>query len=290
MLNEHIQLLKEAMITEFYRLYEAYSEDDIYACALVFDSYLTLDYLAVSTERSLFSETDEDCQYLAQSDRWMVGKWRYHSRHAHCQLTPLRPIFADYLKQTHIFGQPLQNDDLKAAKNNLDIFLDAFAQAKTALIESYGLNIDSTLFFISIPNQPKVEILSAQQLNHSSTLLSDFLSHKNYQPELKPLNDAAAKIKLGRSDKDLLTDLAQIILIEPYDYLEVAREAYLLTLEANFIDTNVYVQKLILTIASMDTQADGSCALVREEILSQIAKIQAPHPSALTSPAQSLFS
>ena len=274
MINEHIRLLKEALITEFYRLYEQHVEHEIYACALVFSPYLLIEHLAISTERSLFSDSDEDIQYLAEADRWHVEKWRYHSRHQDCALNSIKFIFANYFKQTHMFGNPLLEDNNGEYKNNLDIFLDAFQQAKEALTELYGLDIDNVLFFISIPNQPKVEILSAQRLNSSSEQLTAFLKDKAPQRSLVQTNLPSAKIRLGQSDRDILIDLAQIMMADPYNYLEVAREAYLLTLESSYADTNPYVQKLIQNIAAMDSQIDGVCALEREDVLNQIAKIE----------------
>jgi hypothetical protein len=272
MISEHIHMLTEALIAEFYRLYERYSDDGIYACALVFTPYLIIDDLAISTTRSLFCDEDENIQYLSEHDKWQVHKWRYRSHPTDNQLTPLKHTFSQYFNQTHIFGQPSYNEEIGTTQNNLDIFLKAFAQAKIALTEAYGLDIESTVFFISIPKQAKIEIASAQKLNKRTPLLSELMLHKYYQPQLRKLNDASAKIKLNQSDRDLLIDLAQILFMEPYDYLNVAREVYLLTLEPHFIDANTYIQKLVQNIAAMDAQVDGSCAISREELILQIQK------------------
>lgn len=53
---EHIQNLKNTLIQEFFQLYEQYEQDQIYACVLVFNEYLGVDYLAVSSQRNLFNE------------------------------------------------------------------------------------------------------------------------------------------------------------------------------------------------------------------------------------------
>ena len=50
---------------------------------------------------------------------------------------------------------------------------------------------------------------------------------------------AQPKLKLQQVDKDLLIDLAQLLEVEPYDYLSIAHEAYLLTLEPSFITWSV---------------------------------------------------
>ena len=53
---DHLDTLKEVLIKEFYQLYDHYSDDEIYACSLVFDEFLRVDYLAISTERSIFND------------------------------------------------------------------------------------------------------------------------------------------------------------------------------------------------------------------------------------------
>lgn len=273
MIQKHIQMLKDALIAEFYDLYEQHAQDGIYACALVITPYLILDDLAISTRRSLFSDSDEPIQYLSKQDQWQVSKWRYRSHQSNGQLQALKQIFAEYFQQTHIFGQPTSQQNNYHLNSNLEIFIEALAQAKMTLSDQYGLELDQILFFISIPNQPKVEILSAQQINSSSSQLVEFIKHKTPH-EVHHINAAAAKIKPSQADKDLLTDLAQITLIEPYDYLNVAHEAYLLTLDPHFVDANIYVQKLIQNIAAMDAQKNGTCAFEREDILLQIQRLR----------------
>ncbi|MGE8560942.1 MAG: hypothetical protein ACN6NJ_08345 [Acinetobacter sp.] len=84
------------------------------------------------------------------------------------------------------------------------------------------------------------------------------------------LKNQVANKKLSQADKDLLVDLAQMVQVEPYDYLHIAHEAYLLTLESAFIDSNPYIQKLIQTIAAMDSGVEDGCALEKNEILERI--------------------
>ncbi len=143
----------------------------------------------------------------------------------------------------------------------------AFKQAKEAFAHSYGLDTHNIVFFICIPNQPQVAVHSAQCLNIGSPLLDEFIQH--HSPKALPQN-LRSKQKLLQADKDLLVDLAQMVQVEPYDYLHIAQQAYLLTLESAFIDTNPYIQKLIQTIAAMDSGIKDGCALEKNEILERI--------------------
>ena len=63
---EHTTLLKQVLIEEFQQLYQHYKNDDIYACALVFNEYLQIDYLAISTQRSIYAEHEDRAQYLSE--------------------------------------------------------------------------------------------------------------------------------------------------------------------------------------------------------------------------------
>lgn len=69
-----------------------------------------------------------------------------------------------------------------------------------------------------------------------------------------------------------------MLTIEPYDYWQVAQDAYLLTLESYFIDSNIHIQKLIQHIAAMAAEPDGSCDLSREEIMQRLQQFSANSP------------
>lgn len=266
---EHINLLKNALIEEFYQLYDQYNEDGIYGCTLVFNEYLLIDHLAISTERSLFAENEDRAQYLAAQERWDVRKWRYRSSPAqHSPLNSFKYILSDYFKSQHSFGNPLLDiADEEQPSNSLKILLEAFAQAKEALVDSYGLNIGQILFFIGLPAQPEVEIQSARFMNVDNNLLQSFLNDR--QPKQQAIQHAH-RFKLSQADKDLLIDVAQLAEVEPYDDVQVAHGAYLLTLEPHFVDTNLYIQKLVQTIAAMSTGSRDSCAMRKDEILERI--------------------
>ncbi|QCO20241.1 DUF4303 domain-containing protein [Acinetobacter cumulans] len=280
---EHIDILKTALIQEFYQLYDYYYEDEIYACTLVFNKYLSIDYLAVSTKRSMFSEDEDSKQYLSPSDQWNVPKWRYRSSPAvDSGLTKFKFILADYFNSQHSFGNPLLDNPQPDASNNLDILLNAFKQAKEALVDSYGLDIDQILFFISIPTQPEIELQSARYLNPENRLLLNFLKIK--EPKKQTEHPTSKRFKLTQADKDMLIDIAQLVEVEPYDYLQVAQAAYMLTLEPHFIDTNIYIQKLVQTIAAMPSGERGSCEMPKKEILARLSQFYhlsnfAQHPA-----------
>lgn len=158
----------------------------------------------------------------------------------------------------------------------MDLLLETFKQAKRKLSEAYGLDLDSIIFFLSVPIQPECECQSALELNSDSRLLQDFLAFRQTlsQPRVNK------RLKLSQSDKDILIDLEQMLAMEPYDYLQVAQDAYLLTLESYFVDSNIYIQKLIQHIAAM-AEPDGSCALSREEIMQRLQQFSANSPLSL---------
>ncbi|OTG80898.1 hypothetical protein B9T33_07930 [Acinetobacter sp. ANC 5054] len=266
MLN-HISVLKDVLIEEFLKLYEQHSHDHIYACALVFNKFLLVDYFTISTTRSIFAEEEDASQYLAENDRWNVQKWRYRTMPTlENGLAQFKFILSDYLNHQ----QPNTVSDTQhtnAAQNHhLDLLLTAFQQAQLALVESHELNIKDILFFISIPTQPEIEIYSAQFLNEDHPQLQDFLQHK--QP--LDLSSIPKRMKLTQNDKDMLIDLAQLVEIEPYNYLHVANEAYVLSLENSYTNTNPYIQKLVQSIIAMTTDPKGTFAMDKDEILSRI--------------------
>ena len=84
----------------------------------------------------------------------------------------------------------------------------------------------------------------------------------------KQKNQPINKTKLNQVDKDILIDLAQIVtIVEPFDPLFVAHQAYLLTLTVEFSEVNTHIQNLVTTIMSMDNQI---FALDKNEILNRI--------------------
>ena len=96
---DYLEDLQQTLVEEFYRLYDHYQDDQIYACSLVFDEFLLLDDLAISTERSIFKDPEYLQQYLAEQDRWNVQKWRYRAHTSpDSGLTPFKTLLADYFK------------------------------------------------------------------------------------------------------------------------------------------------------------------------------------------------
>lgn len=268
---DHLDTLKEILIKEFYQLYDQYSEDGIYACSLVFDEFLRVDDLAISTERSIFNDQEDRAQYLSENDRWNATKWRYRTTHnSNSGMTQFRALLDSYFKQQHSFGNPLLEHSKTDQANTLDVLLKLFKQARDALEQDYGLDLSQILFFIHPPTQPELELQSVTYLNSEIALRQQFLSSRQSK------NNAAAPkpFKLSQSDKDLLIDLAQLVKLEAYDYLQVAHQAYLLTLEPHFVDANLYIQKLIQHIAAMATETDGSCAMTREEIQERLRQFE----------------
>jgi len=211
-----------------------------------------VDYLAISTERSIFNDQEDRAQYLSETERWNAAKWRYRTVHSSNNgMTQFRALLDSYFKNQHSFGNPLLEHSKTDQANTLDVLLKLFQQARDALEQDYGLDLNRIVFFIPMPTQPQIE----------------FQSPAN-QPAM------SKSFKLNHNDKDLLIDLAQLVKLEAYDYLHVAHQAYLLTLEPHFVDANLYIQKLIQHIAAMATEIDGSCAMTQAEIQERIRQFE----------------
>ncbi|WP_374664706.1 hypothetical protein [Acinetobacter sp.] len=266
-MQQHLNLLKKALIEEFQPLYQRHHQDGIYGCALVFNEYMQISHLALSTQRSIYAEHEDHRQYLTVQERWNIGKWRYLSRPAQrSALSCFRPVLTNLCEsQQSLSSLPLPL--ASQPENHLQLLLDAFKQAQEALIETYALHAENILFLISRPSQPALEIHAAAYLNPPHAALRSFLAE--HEPKLQAVRHLH-RFKLSQSDKDLLIDLAQLTEAEPYDELHVAHAAYLLTLEPHFIDSNAYIQKLVQTIAAMATGSKESCAMQKDEILERI--------------------
>lgn len=270
---EHLDTFKEALIQEFYQLYDRYQDDQIYACSLIFNKFLIIEDLVLSTEKSICNADEEDLtQYLAPQERWETQKWRYRaSANPQNSLKDFHRILARYFQSLHSFGNPLLENNPDSQLNHLKVLINMIQIAKQQLQDEYGLDIEPILFFVTVPQQPEFEIYSAQLLNANHPLLVEFIQHK-----MAVKNTVTVRKKLSQSDKDILTDVAQLVEIEPYDYMKVAHEAYLLTLEPHFIDCHPSIQQFIHTIAAMVSDNAGLCAMSKDEILQRIEQFY-PH-------------
>ncbi|OTG89316.1 DUF4303 domain-containing protein [Acinetobacter sp. ANC 3813] len=265
---EHINLLKNALIQEFQPLFQQYKNDGIYACTLVFNSYMHIECAAVSTSRSIYAEEEDRAQYLAAQDRWNIQKWRYTSPlKKNSVLNRYRYALNDLAESKNSFSYSQTETAPHKTENQLQTLLDAFKQVKTVLMELYPQPSGQILFFIGLPAQPEIEIHSAHYLNPQSSLLESFINDR--EPKLQAVLHLK-RFKLSQSDKDLLIDLAQLAEMDPYDELHMAHAAYLLTLEASFAETNLYIQRLIHAIAAMATGSKDSCAMQKYEIIERI--------------------
>ena len=201
---DYLEHLQQMLVKDFYQLYDRYQDDEIYACSLVFDEFLLQDDLAISTERSFFQDPEDPQQYLAERDRWNVRKWRYKSQSSsQSELMPFKTLLAEYFKTQHSFGHPVLAQQKQIPATHLDLLLETFKQTKHKLSEAYGLDLDSIIFFLSVPAQPECECQSALELNSDSRLLQDFLASRQTLSQ----STVNKRLKLSQSDKDILIDL-----------------------------------------------------------------------------------
>lgn len=263
----HIDGLKDILVNAFLEIYRQYQADDIYACCLSLDDFLLVDDLVISTEKSIFSDQEDRLQYLAEHERWNTQKWRYRSQASSEQsIKAFRTLLAEYFQSQYSFGNPLLNNQNLIQSNHLDLILNRFKAAMDTLEQVHHLNLSQIVFFVSTPKQQDIAIQSAKSLNKDSLLLRHFLFSQNQ----KNSKTSYVRTKLSQTDKDILIDLAQIVEVEPYDYIQVAHATYLLTLEPYFVDANLYIQKLIQNIAAMAFETDGHCAMSKVEILQRL--------------------
>lgn len=259
---KHISELKKILFHEFNLLYQHYHHDDIYGCALVLNPYMMIESLSISTTRSLFAEHEDDAQYLSPHDQWNVSKWRFH--------TGKKPFyhfnlhFSAHIQHRHFLGTAATQKN-KDALNNSDLLINIYNQVKNELILQHSLDASKIVFFLHLSDQPYIEQKSIHVLNSTGPLVQSFLNQHNY---LRARTHSARLNKLSQTDKDLLVDLAQWIRLEPFDYMQIAHQAYLFTLDTVFIDLNPYIQRLIHTISEMDT--NPLFAMTRDEILERI--------------------
>lgn len=154
---DYLEHLQQMLVKDFYQLYDRYQDDEIYACTLVFDEFLLLDDLAISTERSFFQDPEDPQQYLAERDRWNVRKWRYKSQSSsQSELVPFKTLLAEYFKTQHSFGHPVLAQQKQLPATHLDLLLETFKQAKRKLSEAYGLDLDSIIFSSAFRPNPNV--------------------------------------------------------------------------------------------------------------------------------------
>ena len=258
-------ILQNAIVEAFDQLYHLYHDEAIYGCVLILNEYLHIDSMMVSTVSSVFNDDEDAAQFLPQEECWNTSKWRYRS-----QPTPLLNQ-ANLMLRTSTQGlNVLSAASMETATDrpfsNLDSILTAFHGAIQHCTQQLNLERGEILFFIHMPTQPAVEPYSAQTLNPGSILLPVFLQHK----AAAQASQASTKLKkLSQADKDLLVDLAQIATNEPYYYLNVANQAYILMLDSRFSDVNPYIQKLVKAVAAM-MDSDEMVAMTRAEILERI--------------------
>lgn len=261
-------ILTNALIEAFDHLYNKYHQDGIYGCSLVLNEYMFLDYMMVSTVRSVFTEEDDYAQFLAQEDCWNTQKWRFRSPSTATQ-NAANTHLSHYFNSSQglsVINTTSLTTGSHQQHSNLDIFLEAYQKAIEICVKKYGLENENILFFITMYSQPEVERYSAQHLNPNSILLPVFFEHKS-TPHAAP--SSARLKKLSQVDKDLLVDLAQLVTNEPYNYLNVANQVYILTLDSTFADSNPYIQKLCKTVVAM-MDSDEMVSMTREEILERI--------------------
>lgn len=259
--SEYLADLKTALMHEFDALYQKHQAQGIYAFALVLDGLLVAQYTTVSTQKSLLSEVENKYQYLSEEDKWNVDKWQYRAQ-THLGIPLFTRTMSEYFQQTRLSFTTINSKD-RFNQNALNFYIQGMEEVKDEILEKYHLMADKITFLVHLPNDPKAAITSLERLNPPSSNLFEAIANL----KSKIITQGKTKFKLSQVDKDILTDLGQSLEIEPYDDMQIAQQAYLLSLEPYFLETNPYIQNLINDIASME---DGYLVMTKQEILNRM--------------------
>lgn len=257
-------LLKTLITDVFQDFFYRYKKDNIYAFVLEVDELFDIQYFTISTESSIFGETEHKQQYLLEKDKWNMTKWRIKQKDTEEYKQSIQQNKLSNGSDTSILQMfenilPNHNVDEKYA-----LLIEQYQQAIQYITKIYHLNTDRILFLIHSSENPTLAINQANELNPPSSLLFEFIADSKIDAK----NQQSQMFKLSQADKDILIDLAQIVNItEPYDPLFIAHHAYLLTLDAEFSEVNLHIQNLIKNISATDGQ---DFSLDKDEVLNLI--------------------
>ena len=261
--SEYLADLKTALLHEFDALYQKHQDQGIYAFALVLDDLLVAQYSTVSTKKSLLSEAENKNQYLQEEDKWHVEKWQYRAQ-TNQGITLFTRKMSQYFQQTRIGLTNIHAKD-RFNQNALNFYLQGMEDAKDEIIETYHLTANRITFIVHLPSNPSIAITSLERLNPPSSTLFEAIA--NLQSTI--ISQGKTKFKLSQVDKEILIDLGQALEMVPYDDMQVAQQAYMLSLEPYFLETSPYIQNLINEIASMDSSI---LVISKEQIKDRIDK------------------
>lgn len=262
--SEYLADLKTALLHEFDALYKKYQSQSIYAFALALGGLMVVQYTTVSTQKSLLSEAENKFQYLAEKDKWNVDKWQYRAQ-PQLGLALFSRKMTEYFQQTRLNSTQI-NTQGRINDNALNFYIQAMADVKDTILNRYNIDTTKITFLVHLISNPEVALTSLEKLNPPSSNLYEAIANL----KSKQITQGTPKKRLSQIDKDILIDLGQSLEIEPYDDLQIAHQAYLLTLEPYFLEIESSIQRLINDIAAMDA---GILVMNKHEIQSRIRHI-----------------
>ncbi|MBB1140740.1 DUF4303 domain-containing protein [Myroides sp. WP-1] len=163
--DAHLIDLKTAIINEFEYLYHFLQKkkQQVYGFALILDSDCLTAYAAVSTQQSL-KKLHKNCE-------WIAEEWCYVSDEE--DVVYGLSNFADTLIDFYdaqivpLFQKGFDYEPIQ--QKNLALFTEAMKEAKSALVDKYGGEVEAMAFFLTIPGEPKVTHNSALAINNPNT-------------------------------------------------------------------------------------------------------------------------
>lgn len=262
--SETIAQVKLYIIDAFQEFYTLYKQNNIYAFVIELNDDFSIKAFLSSNESNIFGEIEKKEQYLTEKDKWTFEKWKY------CQIRNLEYKFSNSIKVNNLQQDSTISKILQSTlpeqrrSEKMELLLESYKHAIYFSSKFYNLDLSQILFLIYSKTYHNFAVDYAQELNPPSSLLFEFLAQKR----IKENDQKKFPMKLKQNDKDILIDLAQIIsVVEPYDPLFIAHQAYLFTLEPEFIELNTHIQNLITKISTMDNQ---TFSLDKAEIFKQI--------------------
>ena len=141
-------LLKTLITDVFQDFFYRYKKDNIYAFVLKVDELFDIQYFTISTESSIFGETEHKQQYLLEKDKWNMTKWRIKQKDTEEYKQSIQQNKLNNGSDTSILQMfenilPNHNVDEKYA-----LLIEQYQQAIQYITKIYHLNTDRILFLI----------------------------------------------------------------------------------------------------------------------------------------------
>lgn len=168
--------LSKLIQEEFFGLYKKYNKGDvIYGVVLVLDDDGLTSYMAISTKKSN-EKMHKGIEWEGYS--WVQG---FFDDNDDVGVRSFTPVMMDHYYEDI---QPLLSkgyDFDEERRRNINLYISATKKAKQQSCNSVGSDVNSMVFYITIPGEPEIDRDSAIEINEPSDNLNWFLeSYKKF--------------------------------------------------------------------------------------------------------------